>query len=72
MRAGLVSSIETASQDYVDADTETQVMLICFMALLFVEFLILFSGATLFSTPLNIVLIGLHCCGILSLLYFQR
>ena len=68
--AGIPIRHKPESEQYQSA--ETYITFWCWLSLicLFVEFLIIFSGKTLFNSKYNITMIGLHIIGLLLTIMF--
>lgn len=72
IRAGIAPGLDSNSEAYTTADTYMGMTTALFLLVLFCEFLVEFSGATLFNNMMNLLVIVVHVTGVLALLYFSQ
>jgi len=68
IKSGIAVGLDPESQDYQRAEDLLTLYCFLFWAFGLIEFLIMFSGATMFKNSINLLQIVIHVAGIIALL----
>ena len=63
---------DESTEEYQDMEQRVIVMAVFFWAMGLIEFVIIFSGQTLFNNQMNLLMVFAHTASILALLDFKR